>query len=314
MLTSARGRDTLPFVRGSIDLGFEAGLNEKSLSAWRRWPRSFPTAAFFLLTFSFSWGVWGLAKFFPSGAGRGWRIAVHTVGLCGPTMAALILTGLLYGRRGIVDLLTRIARWRVGVGWYLFALFSTLIIGLAAIAVHALAGGTTPRMNQLVLAGALLPLPAGLPEEYGWRGFALPHLMKKRGALASSLIMALFWVAWHIPISPALKNVSFFGLFLLEVVPLTILFSWLYLNSRGSILLVVLYHLVYNAVTHVLNIPGSRSLWAVYVGLNWLLAALIVARCGASNLAGRPPLLSHPGDAVNNALDGSGKSDRSRSS
>jgi hypothetical protein len=89
---------------------------------------------------------------------------------------------------------------------------------------------------------------------------------------------------WHIPISPMLKYLSFLGLFLLEVIPVSIFFSWLCINSRGSILLVVLYHLVYNTVVNVLNIPASTSLWAVYVGLNWLLAAVIVIRCGASRL------------------------------
>ncbi|MDH4217308.1 MAG: CPBP family intramembrane metalloprotease [Candidatus Aminicenantes bacterium] len=206
-------------------------------------------------------------------------------------MAALVLSGLLYGWQGVGDLLKRIARWHVGFGWYLFALFSTLIIGFSAIGVHTLVGGVTPPMNQIVLVQALLPLPAGLPEEYGWRGFALPHLLKKLSALASSLIIALFWLLWHIPISPILNNVSFLGLFLLEVIPLSILFSWLYINSRGSILLVVLYHLVANAVVYVLNIPGSPSLWAVYVGLNWLLAALVVSRYGASCLARQTTLL-----------------------
>jgi len=200
-------------------------------------------------------------------------------------VAALFLTGLLYGRRGVFDLLRRIARWRVGIGWYLFALSSTLIIGLTAIGVHTLAGGMTPPMNQLVFAQALLPLPPGLPEEYGWRGFALAHLLKKRSALTSSLIIAMFWVAWHIPISPALSSVPFFGLFLLEVIPLSVLFSWLYINGRGSILVVVLYHFVANAVVEVLNIPGSLSLWAIYVGINWVLAAVIAARYGVSRLS-----------------------------
>ena len=260
------------------------GMRGQDMSAWRRWVRSSPTAAFLFLTFSFSWGVWWLTGLLFSGSGWGWRIAVHTVGLCGPTMAAGILTRLLYGRQGVIELLKRIGRWRVAIGWYLFALFSTFIIGLLARGVQTLAGGMNPALNQLVLARTFFPLPAGLPEEYGWRGFALPHLLKKHSALSSSLIIALFWVAWHIPISPALKSVSFFGLFLLEVIPLSILFSWLFINSHGSILLVVLFHFVYNAVTQVLNIPGSPSLWAIYVGLNWLLAALVVARCGASNL------------------------------
>jgi membrane protease YdiL (CAAX protease family) len=194
------------------------------------------------------------------------------------------MSAFLYGRQGVNDLLKRITRWRAGFGWYLFALFSTFIIGFTAIGVHSLIGGVTPSMNRIVLAQALLPLPAGLPEEFGWRGFALPHLLKKHSALVASLVIALFWVLWHIPISPILKNVSFSGLFLLEVIPLAILFSWLYINSRGSILLVVLYHLVYNTVVYVLNIASSPSLWAVYVGLLWLLAALVVARYGASRL------------------------------
>ena len=248
------------------------------------WLQSLPVAAFFLLTFLISWAVWGvLAVFFP-GAGRGIRIAAHTIGLCGPTLAALVMSAILHGRQGVGDLLKQISRWRVGFGWYLFALFSPLIIGLTAIGVHNLVGGVTPSMNQIVLTQALLPLPAGLPEEFGWRGFALPHLLRKHNALVASFIIALFWVLWHIPISPILKNVSFLGLFLLEVIPLAILFSWLYINSRGSILLVVLYHLVYNTVIHVLNIAGSPSLWAVYVGLLWLLAVLVVARYGALRL------------------------------
>jgi membrane protease YdiL (CAAX protease family) len=266
-------------------MGIESGgLNGETVPAWRRRLRSAPVAAFFLLTFIFSWAVWSLARFGLAGAGSGWRVALHTLGLCGPTAAALLLSGLLDGRRGIGDLLKRIARWRVGAGWYLFALLSSVLLGLGAIGLHRLAGGVTPHWNRLVLAQALLPLPAGLPEEYGWRGFALPRLMKKRGALASSLVIALFWVAWHIPISPALRNPSFLGLFLLEVIPLSVMFSWLYLNSKGSILLVVLCHFVYNAAVQVLNIPGSPTLWAIYIGLNWLIAAVIVVRCGASNL------------------------------
>jgi len=200
-------------------------------------------------------------------------------------MKAVGQTGMarLCGGQGVMGLLKQITRWRAGVGWYLFALFSTLAIGLAAIGTHSLLGGAAPPLN-LYIVPALVPLPSGLPEEYGWRGFALPHLLKRRNALVSSLIIALFWTLWHIPISPMLKNPSFLALFLLEVIPVTVFFSWLYINSRGSILLVVLYHLVYNTVVNVLNIPASTSLWAVYVGMNWLLAVLVIIRCGASRL------------------------------
>ena len=82
-----------------------------------------------------------------------------------------------------------------------------------------------------------------------------------------------------------LNNPALMGMFMLEVMPLAILFSWLFINSRGSILLVVLYHFVCNAVVFVLNIPSSISLWGIYVGLNWMLAGLIFARCGALHLS-----------------------------
>lgn len=261
-------------------------MKGKDVPAWRRWLQSYPVATFFLLTFIFSWGIWGVARALFPGASSGLRTAVHTVGLCGPTVAALVISAFLYGRQGVADLLKQITRWRVGVAWYLFALFSALAVGSVAIGTHALFGVATPPLNFHIVP-ALVPLPAGLPEEYGWRGFALPHLLKKRNALVASLIIALFWVLWHIPISPALKHVPFLGLFLLEVIPLTILFSWLYINSRGSILLVVLYHLAYNTVVNVLNIPASMSLWAVYIGLNWLFAAIVIIRCGASRLMWR---------------------------
>ena len=258
------------------------------------WLQSFPVAVFFLLTFLFSWTIWGVGALLMPGAGLWVQIAAHSFGLCGPTLAALVISAILYGRQGVTDLLKQITLWRVGFGWYLFALFSTLIIGLTAIGVHSLVGGVTPPMNQIVLAQAFLPLPAGLPEEFGWRGFALPHLLKKHSALVASLIIALFWVLWHIPISPILKNVSFLGLFLLEVMPLAILFSWLYINSRGSILLVVLYHLVYNTVVYVLNISGSPSLWLAYVGLLWLIAILVIVRYGASHLTRNTNLVKLP--------------------
>jgi membrane protease YdiL (CAAX protease family) len=271
------------------DMCGDPGATEQP--AWRRGLRARPVAAFLLLTFLYSWGVWWLARIVLPDASWGFRISVHTAGLCGPTVAAVVLSGLIGGRRGIGDLLGRIALWRVGLPWYLFSVGSTLAVGLTAIGLHALGGGETPPMNsQIVLAQAL---SAGLPEEYGWRGFALPYLLRKHGALASSVVIAVFWVVWHLPVSPALSHPVVLCLFLLEVIPLSTLFSWLYINSRGSILLVVLYHLACNAVVEVLNIPGSPSLWVVYVGLMWLLAAVVVARHGAARLT-RPPRRESP--------------------
>ncbi len=260
-------------------------MNEKSVSGRWKSVHSHPVATFFFLAFLISWSTWGLGRVLIPEAGRGIRFAVHNLGLCGPTLAALFLSALLYGREGAVDLLKRIGRWRVGIGWYLFAILSTLALGLAARGIHSLAFGGTPALNLQIMWVQILVLPAGLPEEYGWRGFALPHLLQRHSAVASSLIIAVFWALWHIPISPILNDATFLGLFLLEVIPLTVLFSWLYINSHGSILLVVIFHFVANAVVEVLSIPHSVSLWAIYVGMNWLLVAFLAARYGVTWLS-----------------------------
>jgi membrane protease YdiL (CAAX protease family) len=251
--------------------------------AWRRWVRTYPVVTFFLVAYVFSWSVWLLAVPVAAGAGPGARAAVHYLGLCGPTVAAVILSAWLHGRRGVGELLGRIARWRVGVGWYLFALLSTLAIGLAAVGLHALVRGTRPPFDFSFVAAQLI-LPAGLPEEFGWRGFALPHLMKKRGAVAASLVIALFWVLWHPPISPALRNPPVLVLFLIEVSALSILFSWLYINSGGSVLLVVLYHFVANHMVRMLSIPAAPTVWLTYVVLLWVVAGVVIFRYGGASL------------------------------
>jgi len=258
---------------------------EIRFSTCREWVASSPVTAFFIVTFLISWSVWGVGRFLIPESDNVVRFALHNLGLCGPTLAALLLSGLLYGRKGVCDLLKRIARWRAGIGWYLFAMLSTLAIGLLSRWIHSQALGAPPALNLELMWVQLLVLPSGLPEEYGWRGFALPHLLKRRSAIVSSLIIAVFWVLWHIPISPILNNPSFLVFFLLEVIPLSILFSWVYINSHGSILLAVLFHFAVNLVVEVLSIPRSPSLWAIYVGLNWLLVVWIVVRFGASRLS-----------------------------
>lgn len=72
------------------------GANHR-VAALRKWVQSSPVAAFLLLTFLISWSIWGAARILLPGAGPGLRYTVHTAGLFAPTMAALLLSGFLYG-------------------------------------------------------------------------------------------------------------------------------------------------------------------------------------------------------------------------
>ena len=116
-------------------------------------------------------------------------------------------------------------------------------------ALHALLGGQP--LDSSVLVGSL-PLMvvlsvyfliiAGLGEEVGWRGYALPTLQARYGALLSSVILGATWTSWHLPLffSPSVgsyNDLSFF-VFVAFAVPLTILITWVFNDTAGSVLMV----------------------------------------------------------------------------
>jgi len=91
---------------------------------------------------------------------------------------------------------------------------------------------------------ALLGGPLG--EEIGWRGFLLPVLLKKNGPLAASLLLAVVWGLWHLPIDLyAGFLVEGPGAVLARIIwtfPMTVLFTWFYLRCKGSMLVAVFLH------------------------------------------------------------------------
>ena len=103
------------------------------------------------------------------------------------------------------------------------------------------------------LVGVLLLITfvGALGEETGWRGYALPQLQRRFSPLASSFIIAVAWFLWHLPqffviatyrdSSPVQYAGMFIGLLCGAVV-----LTWLYNRSGGSILLVIVWHGLYN--------------------------------------------------------------------
>jgi uncharacterized protein len=83
----------------------------------------------------------------------------------------------------------------------------------------------------------------------------LPKLQARYSALVSSVILGAAWTLWHLPLffNPSTTYARQpFILFLAFLVPLTILITWVFNSTGGSVLLAVLLHAVMNA---------SSSLW-----------------------------------------------------
>jgi membrane protease YdiL (CAAX protease family) len=223
----------------------------------------------------------------------------------GFVIAAVIMTGATLSTSGVTNLLRRFLIWRVGLFWYGFALFGYAIIDLAAIAIYAVATGETPDFNQ-VMAHKIAGTSTNLwlfaaafwafnvfanGEEIGWRGYALPRLQARYSALASSLIVGILWAVWHVPKYLVAGNSESFALAATTMMARSVVCTWMYNNTRGSLLLVTLFHAAGNAAFVCLPIApsaiGSYQPFAISAALECLVAAAIVMRSGPSHLSRR---------------------------
>ena len=224
---------------------------------------------------------------------------LYKMGAFGPTVAALILTAIIGGRSGLKHLLRRLLIWRVHIFWVLFSFLSTAAGVLAAIGLHVWLGGAVPEFNDPAQLYLVIPVflyvlfTSVVGEEIGWRGYALPRLQERYGALAASLILGFVWGAWHLPLFWMAGNFHQqipISLFLLQTAGFSILYTWMYNNTRGSLLMAHLFHAASNTTIGVLPVlpmdtGGSlRPLWLV-VGILWTVAIVVVVVFGPKRLS-----------------------------
>jgi len=248
------------------------------------WIKKDPLTAFIVFTFVISWTAWIAIYVVPMP--RLLALVLDQVGLSGPLISSVTVTGVLHGGSGVRRFLGRIFQWRVGIQWYLFVLFSAAVLAVAAGGLYVLVGGTAPALVFTVGFGSLI---SGIREEYGWRGFALPRLQTQYSPLKASIVIALFWVLWHLPIMPV--ELPMMPIYLLKVMAISILFTWVYNRTGGSMLFPVLYHAAYDMTLSGFKIPAILPLLLIYVALNWILVGIIIARralrCGERRKAGQ---------------------------
>jgi membrane protease YdiL (CAAX protease family) len=174
--------------------------------------------------------------------------------------ASILMTGVTLGPRAVITLLKRFLIWRVGWRWYA----SLLIIPgtyLTAIALHAAWNGITPDFTATTAYGlafgswprliAFVPVVfladvLGNGEEIGWRGYALPRLQSRYAALFSGLVMGLIWALWHLALYITRMNPIWFAWYIVGVVAKSVLITWAYNGTRGSLLIATLYHATWN--------------------------------------------------------------------
>ena len=218
------------------------------------WIKKHQLIAFFTLSYVIMFGVIFTSIYLEPGQPiQPWSL-VWFLSAFSPTISALIVSWIIGGTSEVKHLLSGFTRWKVGLRWYLAAAYlflGPLAFALGYIALGNPISGIEPGMTaSAILAQIVFTLFSGpLAEEAGWRGFAMPRMQSKYNALVSSLILGVIWCCWHIPLyfqTGSSQQGIPFPIYLMLVVTVTLYMTWLYNNTRGSLIITVLAHFSFN--------------------------------------------------------------------
>lgn len=256
---------------------------------WRStWIARHRIGVFLVLAFALSWWTWPLAVLNPDSS---------AMVSFGPVIAAVVVTAVAGGRRRLVRLLKAVVRWRVPWSRYVIALAGPFLIagvvGALAVALgvvgpaslgNAFGWSTWSAVPLLFVTTTLLGGP--LYEEVGWRGFLLEELQQRHSVLMSTAVVAAVWAAWHLPLLISEPTGQRLPLpFVVWILGQSVVLTWVYNTSSGSVLLAILFHGAVNVAGRLLLQPivgqdGFGAVWWLMAAAYALVAAVLIGVTG----------------------------------
>lgn len=223
--------------------------------------KRYPVLAYFAMTFVISWGcillVIGPSGFLGAGETPESLLPfVYLATLAGPSVAGILLTGLVGGRDGFREFTSQLCKHRVNIRWYVVAfiiaplLMTGILLALSLISpVFLPAIFTTENKAGLLLTGILMGPVVGFFEELGWTGFVTPRLRQRYNIITTGLIIGVLWGLWHLPLflgsidsSGKIPPAIYLSVLLFSFLPVyRVLMTWVY-DHTGSLFVAVFMH------------------------------------------------------------------------
>lgn len=253
----------------------------------REWAHNHPIAAYTLFTLAWSWSIWSLLFLVIKPGGL-----LHNpppisflfvfLGGIGPSLGSLLVTGLAYGPEGMRALGARLRNWHVG-GWWLALLIIPAVTAVTPL-LRWMMGYTvdTAAMIKAIIPGLIIGLTAGPMEEIGWRGFLLPHLLKRYSPLVSTLLLGLviwggLWHGYADYFGLGDKGSAFWVLMLLEgpglLTAWSLIITWVYENTNGSLLFSILMHMSISSSAFIFG----QQYTTIHEEVTWIAISVIAA-------------------------------------
>jgi membrane protease YdiL (CAAX protease family) len=210
---------------------------------------------FFVISFIITWSIIVPSlNYLPEGE----RTLTFILAAFGPMMAAIIVIWRFKGKKELINWIKNIFKIKIPLSYYLYGIIIIPIgIGVLHYSLYRFLGGIPDNLSAVpwkyYLIYIVLTLLTGGNEEPGWRGFALTALLDHYHPLIASLILGLAHSAWHLPLMNHYDTV--FGHYLFNLLPLTVVFNWLYLRSKGSVWPVMFLHSGTNIISSFIPTP-----------------------------------------------------------
>ena len=270
----------------------------------RSFIQTHPVATYFVLTFAISWGaaflavgVGGMQGTTPASDPR-FAYALIAM-LAGPSVSGLVLTALVSGGGGLRQYVSRLLTWRADAASYTVAVLIAPLVMTATLLVLSIGSPaflpgivTSDEKAFLLVVSLAVGLSAGIFEELGWTGFAIPRLRRRHGVFATGLIVGVLWSAWHLfPLiwareaasgdlaMPAYLAFTVAGVFVGYLTAFRVLMVWIY-DRTNSIFLGMLMHVSITTSLLTLNplgISGANlQLYSLSLAaMTWIAAAML---------------------------------------
>jgi uncharacterized protein len=228
----------------------------------------------------------------------------------GPSLAAFILTYRQEGKSGAVRLFKRALNVHIPGHWLAVIFLFPLTLAGSSLAVFVMAGGQKPSMPLLAQPVMILPyflmtffLQGPVQEEFGWRGYLLPRLQDKWGPLAASLITGALWGIWHLPawlMAGVAQSYMPMVPYLVWVIGVSVLFTWIYNNTQGNLLAAILFHNMLNfsiALFPVLLLAPGADQRGFYLYAVLVIIAAVAVTWKSKVMQQTSPIKVQPGGA-----------------
>jgi len=217
-------------------------------------------------------------------------ILMFPVMLLGPSIAGITLTKVVDGKADLREFFSRLLFVRFPLYWFTALLIPpALVFAVLVVLTRFVSPLYAP---SHFFTGVLFAVPAGVLEEIGWTGYALPKMLSKSDAMSASLVLGLLWALWHLPVINYLGSATphgsywlqFLFTFALAMTAIRVLIVWLYVNTK-SVLLAQLFHISSTGSLIVFGPSRVSSAqepywYAIYGSALWVFLAVVVHNSG----------------------------------